>query len=212
MNIRSFFAAPLQQHPRPWWLPVLTLGITLYGIFVLHWDLKPIVFLFWWEVILIVGSALVRMLFALDGRRFTDNMGQKIFFLLGGLLMGATFVMFSVTFTFQAFSGNDYSALAGIGNEVRIMVAGYLLGLIVHYFGSGYFRKASPAAELMAPFVHLLVLLAFLQALTMHLIPRYPQLDQATWVAVALVVLKFAVDMLFAQIGKPLRQSLQHSD
>jgi hypothetical protein len=29
---------------------------------------------------------------------------------------------------------------------------------------------------------------------------------------VALVVLKFAVDMLFAQIGKPLRQALQHSD
>ena len=205
MNIRSFFAAPLQQHTRPWWLPVLTLCITLYGIFVLHWDLKPIVFLFWWEVILIVGSALVRMLFALDGRRFTDNIGQKIFFLLGGMVMGGAFVMFSVAFTFQAFSGNNYSALAGVADEVRIMAAGYALGLVIHYFGSGYFRKASPAAEVMGPFVHLLLLLALLQALTMHLIPRYPQLDQATWVAVALVVLKFVVDMLFAQIRKPAK-------
>lgn len=56
--------------------------------------------------------------------------------------------------------------------------------------------------ELARPFVHMLVLLAFLQALTMHLIPKYPQLNQAMWVAIALVVLKFMVDMLFARIGK----------
>ena len=200
--------SPLLRHPKPWWLPVLSLAVTLYGILVLHWDLKPVVFMFWWEVILIVASALLRTLFALDGRPYFENFGQRIFLLLGGAVMGSAFIMFSVAFTIGAFTGNDYSALAGIADETRVMTAGYVLGLVIHYFGNGSFRKASPAAELMRSFAHLLVLMAFLQALTMHLIPKYPQLDQAVWVAVALVVLKFIVDMLFARIGKPLRDAL----
>jgi hypothetical protein len=39
----------------------------------------------------------------------------------------------------------------------------------------------------------------------MHLIPRYPQLNQALWVAIAVVVLKFLVDLLFAKIGQPMK-------
>ena len=46
------------------------------------------------------------------------------------------------------------------------------------------------------------------ELITMHLIPKFPELDQAVWVAVALVVLKFIVDMLFARVGKPLRDAL----
>lgn len=212
MPSSQFFSAPLVQYPKPWWLPVLTLLITLYGIFVLHWDLKPVVFMFWWEVILIVASALLRTLFAFDGRPYFENFGQRLFLLFGGVLMGGLFIMFSVVFTFKAFTGNDYSALAEIVNETRVMTAGYAMGLAIHYFGNGTFRKANPAAELMRSFVHLLVLLAFLQALTMHLIPKYPELDQAVWVAVALVVLKFIVDMLFARINKPLQDALAEKD
>ena len=63
--------------------------------------------------------------------------------------------------------------------------------------------------EMFPPFIHLLVLLAFLQALTMHLIPNFPHLDQARWVAVALVALKFLVDMLFMRIGLPFREILE---
>ncbi|MCC6281551.1 MAG: hypothetical protein IT262_13235 [Saprospiraceae bacterium] len=195
--------SPLFQHSKPWWLPIMNLGITLYGILFLQWDLKPIVFLFWWEVILIVASALLRMLFALENRPFLDQIGLKIGLLIGGAVMGGTFIMFAVVFTINAFQdGGDYTSLANIAIQTRIMTAGYILGLAIHYFGNGNYKTASPMGELARPFVHMLVLLAFLQALTMHLIPKYPQLNQAMWVAIALVVLKFMVDMLFARIGK----------
>lgn len=202
--------SPLFQHPKPWWLPILNLGITLYGILYLHWDLKPIVFLFWWEVILIIASALLRMLFALESRPFLEQVGLKIGLLIGGAVMGGAFIMFAVVFTFNAFrDGGDYSSLGNVVIQTRIMTAGYIIGLAIHYFGNGSYKTASPMGELARPFMHMLVLLAFLQALTMHLIPKYPQLNQAMWVAIALVVLKFIVDMLFARIGKPLQQTFE---
>lgn len=197
--------SPFVQHPKPWWLPLLTLSMTLYGIIFLHWDLQPIVFLFWWEVILMVGSALIRMLFAFDSRPYMDQIGLKLMLLLSGGLLGGVFIMFSMVFTFKAFQeGGDYSGLGKIATQTQIMTAAYVLGLALHYFGNGRFREANPMGELMRVFVHLLVLLAFLQALTMHLIPKYPQLNQAVWVAVAVVALKFLVDLLFARAGKHL--------
>lgn len=198
--------SPMFKNTRPWWLPFVMLLLTLHGILFLHWDLKPVIFLFWWEVILMIGAALVRMLFAMDNRPFLDHVFLKIQLLIGGVIMGWIFVMFSVVFTFQAFShGDEYSALANIPLQTKIMTMTYILSLAVHYFGNNNYKTANPGSELMRPFIQLLVLLAFLQALTMHLIPRYPQLNQAVWVAVALVLLKFVVDALFAQIGKQMK-------
>ena len=72
--INKITESPFLNQPRAWWLPLLSLIITLHGIFFLHWDLQPIVFLFWWEVILIIGAALIRMLFALEGRPVFDTL------------------------------------------------------------------------------------------------------------------------------------------
>ena len=205
--INKIIESPFLNKPRAWWLPLLSLIITLHGIFFLHWDLQPIVFLFWWEVILIIGAALIRMLFALEGRPVLETLFSKIGLLIGGIFMGGAFIMFSVVFTFKAFEGGgNYTGLGNIGIQTKMMTAGYAIGLIIHYFANGQYKTASPSGELMIPFVHLLVLLAFLQALTMHLIPKFPQLNQAMWVALALVVLKFIVDSLFARLRQPFRE------
>jgi Family of unknown function (DUF6498) len=205
--------SPLFQHQKAWWLPFIPLAITLFGILFQGWNLMPIIVLFWWEVILMVGTALVRMIFALDNQPFLNTLFSKIGMLIGGVVMGGVFIMFSVVFTFRAFeNGADSMGLGKMAMQIRILQFSYLMGLIVHYFANGRYKTASPMGEMMSPFVHLLVLLAFLQALTMHLIPKYPQLNQALWVAVALVVLKFLVDMLFSKINKPFKQVFQHNE
>jgi hypothetical protein len=198
------------QHPKPWWLPIISLVITLYGILFLNWDLQPIVFLFWWEVILIIGAALIRMVFALEGRPFSDTLLEKIGLLLGGVVMGSAFIMLTVTFTFKAFEGGTGTGLASIGTQTKLMTVSYMVGLVIHYFANGRYKKASPSDELMMPFVHLLVLLSFLMALTMHLIPKFPQLNQAVWLAISIVVLKFLMDMFFAKIKKPQKEVFEN--
>ncbi len=79
----AIFDAPLLKHPKPWWQPLFTVLITLYGIVFNGWNLQPIIFLFWWEAILIIGSALIRMLFALDGRPIWATVFTKIGCFLG---------------------------------------------------------------------------------------------------------------------------------
>lgn len=193
-------ATALLKFNIPWWMPFLSLFLTLYGIFFLHWHLRPIVFMFWWEVILMVVAALIRMLFALDGKGIFHNFGMKIFLLISGTVMGGGMIALAIAFSYKVFEDN--SALAGmaqIGTQANLLTFGYGLGLAFHYFLNGKFKTAHPAGELIATLAHLLILLAFLQVLTMHLIPRYPQLDQAFWVGIAVVVMKFIADYLFVQ-------------
>jgi Family of unknown function (DUF6498) len=198
----SLIESPLFKQAKAWWLPFISLGITLYGILFLGWNLQPIIIVFWWEVILMVGTALVRMLFAMDGQPFINTLFSKIGMLFGGVIVGGCFIMFSVVFTFKVFDeGVNMNSFGTISNQVNMLKMGYLLSLIIHYFMNGRYKTANPMGEMMSPFVHLLILLAFLQALTMHLIPRFPQLNQAMWVAIALVILKFMVDMLFSKIN-----------
>ena len=202
--INKIIDSPFLNQPRPWWLPLLSLIITLHGIFFLHWDLQPIVFLFWWEVVLMVSSALIRTLFAMEGQPFFDTLQGKIGLLILGVIMGSLFIIFSVTFTSKPFeSSNGFTGLESIGFQKNMMTVGYAVNLIFHYFANSYFRKASPMTE-MIPFIHLWILLAFLQALTRHLIPAYPQLNQVMWAGIALVILKFITDNFFARI----RQSI----
>ncbi len=197
------------RHAKPWWQPFLSFFVTLYGILVLGWNLQPIVFLFWWEIILMVGAALIRMLFAMDGRPFFNNFLQKIMLLVTGGILSGAMILLAVTFSFKAFEGGLQSeGFDKIPVQTRLLTAGYALGLIFHFFANGRYKTASPMGELMRTLVHLLVLLAILMALTMHLIPAYPQLNQAKWVGVAVVVIKFAVDWLFSRIVKPTQVSL----
>ena len=198
-------SSPLIQYPSPWWMPVISLAITVYGMLFLGWHIQPIVYFFWWEVILMITAALIRMFFSLNGQPFFEKFLSRLGLLAAGIVFGIMFVMLSVTFTFKAienFSGNEF---VDIRLQIRLLQFSYLAGIVIHFFANGRYKTADPFGELSGVFIHLLILLAFLMAVTMHLIPRYPQLNQALWVAIAVVVIKFLVDLLFAKIGQPMK-------
>ncbi len=196
----NIFEKPVFQTPRPWWLPIYTLLVALIGIFFLQWPPAGVVFLFWWEAILIVATALIRMLFALQGRPFADLLLRKAGLLAFGLVMGGAFILLTVTFTFTGFSeGNYASGLGWMAAQSRALMLGYAAGLVFHYFGNGRFKTADPAEELGVPFAQLLVLLTLLMALTQYLIPRTNDMQEARLVGAAVIGVKFLIDSLFAR-------------
>lgn len=198
--------SPLLQHPKAWWLPVVSLLITLQGIFFLGWNLQFIVMIFWWEVILMLSASFIRMVFAMDNQPFLNTILPKIGMLIFGGVMGVAFIMLTVTFTFKVFDGGfNSTGFEKLPSRINMLILGHILALIVHYFMNGRYKTANPMGELMSSFIHLLVLLGLLMALTMHLIPKFPQLNQALWVGVSIVVLKFIVDMLFSKIREPFK-------
>lgn len=202
-----FTAQPLLSRTRPWWLPVLSLCITLFGILVLDWHVFPVIFFFWWEVILMVAAALIRMLFSLDGGGFFHNLYQRIFLLVAGGVLGATMIIFAILFSSEGMDldNSPTDGLSNISIQTNIMTAGAVLVLLFSFFLNGRFRRAKPFNELMLTFAHLLAILAILQVFTMHLLPAYPQLEKARWVAVVVVVVKACVDFLFAKIEPLVR-------
>lgn len=193
---------PLLQAQRPWWQPLVSLLVTLYGILFQGWGMQAVVFLFWWETILMVGAALVRVLFALDGKPVAATLALKLGLLAFGTVMGGAMIMLAVTFSIQGMSEAPATdgSLADISGQSRLLLGSYALGLFIHFFRNGRFRAASPVGELMQPLAHMLVLLAMIMPITMHLLPSYPDLDQARYVALTVVVVKFLGDMLFTRI------------
>lgn len=199
--------SPLLRQPRPWWIPLVTLAMTLYGILVQDWNLFSVVFLFWWEVLLMLGTALIRMFTALDNRPANDLIAAKLGLLVFGVIMGGAMLLLTVTFTIKATDGGS-SGAGNIGIQSKLMTVAYLMGLIVHFFLNGRYKTANPGSELMFTFGHLLVILAPLMVVTMHFLPAHPEWNQARWVAVAIVSIKFVVDWLFNGIRRsgPLTQ------
>jgi hypothetical protein len=204
----SIIDTPILNYSNPWWLPILSLSLTIYGILFLNWNLQPIVFLFWLEIILMSGAVLIRMLFAMDGKPFFNNFLRKLMLLFFCGIMCSAMIMLGVTFSFKVFEGGlQTEGFGKIPDQSRILFAGYVLNLILHYFANGRYKTANPMAEMMRTLMHLLVLLVMLMVFTMHLIPAYPQLNQAMWVGLSVVLVKFVVDWLFSRIGKPLMKT-----
>lgn len=194
---------PFLNRPKPWWQPLFSVLASLYGIIFGGWDLQPLIFLFWWETLLLLGAAFIRMLFAMDGRPFRETLLSKTVLLAGGLFIGTVLMMLTVAFTFNAFeSPVQADSFKGIQGESMALNISYALGLILHFFGNHRYKTASPAGELTIGFAHVFVILAPLQVLTMHLIPKYPQINQALWATAALVAVKFVVDSLFMRLNK----------
>src|SRR5690606_11330383 len=110
-----FTAQPLLSRTRAWWLPILSLCITLFGILVLDWHVFPVIFFFWWEVILMVAAALIRMLFSLDGGGFFHNLHLRIFLLIAGGVLGATMIIFAILFSSEGMD-LDNSPTDGLSN------------------------------------------------------------------------------------------------
>lgn len=195
--------SPLLQHQRPWWQPFLTLFLTLYGILILDWSLQPIVFLFWWEVILMSAAALVRSLFSLEGAPFLAHLWRRTVVALLGAFMFIALIMLSVTFSIKAFDGGmQTEGFAQVPIQMYVFLASYIIGLLFHFFLNKQYQQASPISELMKTFLHLMFVLVLLMVLNMHLIPAYPDMNQAKWVGLAVVLVKFVVDLGFSRPRK----------
>ena len=189
-----------QQTP---WLPILSMVISLFGIVFLDWEFQYIIILFVWEIVLMLLFALIRMVFALNELPFYKTFIEKLIYLGFGIFIGVFFIVFSMLSISKSIQVDGvFNQIKKINYQIYILTSGYIIGLILNYFGSQKYKSAVPMLE-MAPFIHVLTILAVLQAFTQHLLPSFPNLNQAVWGVVALVLVKFFVDLLFNFFQNP---------
>ena len=177
--------------------PAINLMIVLYGILIKGWNLQPVIFIFWIQVMLIVAMALIRVATAMDGQPFLATLGQKILLLFFGGVLGAAFIMLTVTFTFRVFEGGfRVQGFQNISTQSRLLIASCAIALLLNYFLNGRFRLASPAEELGRAFIYLLILTVWIMAITQFVVPRFAGAAASLWTGLAVVVVKFVVDWL----------------
>lgn len=188
----------------PFWMGVVTLCISLYGVFFLGWSLEPVIWLLWFEVIFAMGAALIRSLFALQGKSFFTDILSRLVTTGVGAFMGIFLLMLTVAFTIKGLDTENTSTAGyqSLRTQLGLLFLNYLLALVLHYFANDRFKTAKPINELMATFLHFFMLLVLIMPITMHLLPKYPQLEQAKWVGLTVIGVKFLLDFGFSRVGK----------
>ena len=184
-------------------MPILSMLISLFGIVILQYDYHDIIILFVCEIMLMLFFAIIRMLFALNEMPFYKTLMQKAILLIGGIFIGTFLVVFSVMFMSESINTKIiFTEIRNSQYQIYVLIFGYISTLIFHYFGNQKFRTAAPMAQ-MIPFFQVLTILAVLQGFTKHLFLEIEGLDHAVAGVVALVVIKFLVDLLFNVIQNP---------
>ena len=184
-------------------MPILSMLISLFGIVILQYDYHDIIILFVCEIMLMLFFAIIRMLFALNEMPFYKTLMQKTILLIGGVFIGTFLVVFSVMFMSESINTKIiFTEIRNSQYQIYVLIFGYISTLIFHYFGNQKFRTAAPMAQ-MIPFFQVLTILAVLQGFTKHLFLEIEGLDHAVAGVVALVVIKFLVDLLFNVIQNP---------
>lgn len=198
------FIEPIFKKPQQTaWLPLLSMLISLFGIVFLNWDFQYVIILFVWEIILMIAFALIRMVFAMNELPFYKTIIEKLVYLVLGIFIGGFFIVFAVLFISKSIQVDGiFEQIKKINYQIYLLTSGYIVGLILNYFGNQKYKSAIPMLQ-MAPFIHVLTILAVLQAFTQHLLPSFPNLNQAVWGIVALVLVKFFVDLLFNFFQNP---------
>lgn len=193
----NLFAPAIEKPIQKNGLPILSLLLSLFGILFLAWDYQHLIVLFVAEVFLMLLLALIKVFFAQSELPFSKTLTERLVYLMFGCGIGALFVTFSVTFLSKSIQFQDiFEELKKVNYQIFILTLGYFHNLFFDYFRNQKYKEAIPMNQ-MAPFLHVWIILAILQAFTGHLLPRYPNFDQAVWGIVVLVILKFLVDMFF---------------
>lgn len=180
------------------WMPFLSVLVSLFGILFLNWNYQYLIILFVCEIFLMLAFAIIKMLFARNDLPFYKTLLEKLIYLLFGIFIGSFFMVFSVLFISKSIQMDIiFQEIRKIESQIYILTFGYFSGFVLHYLANKQYKSASPRTE-MAPFIHVLVILGVLQGFTKHLLPNFPELNQAVWSVVALLLVKFFVDLLFA--------------
>jgi hypothetical protein len=187
-------------------------AIPLFGVLVLHWDIFTIMFLFWFENVIIgvfnvlkmitsagslgvqVGKLFSIPFFCIHYGIFTMVHGVLIFAIFGGVAGADRIVGVS---PFAALVGPTVHRLL---LPVVVIILSHALSFCVNYIGQGEYRKYSPQELMAAPYgriivLHLTVLLGAFAAVAIG----------APWPAVALLVLLKTVIDLAAHVAERKR-------
>ncbi len=189
------------------WVLVLANLLPLYGVFVLGWQVLPLLLLFWIENVIIglLNAARILCVDPRDGASWIGKLFMVPFFVfhygtftaVHGVLIVAFFGGDSLASSQGAALGSLFEAAMRktaefqLGWQVLAIGLSHAFSFLWNYIGRGEFRRASMGQLMHAPYgrvmvLHVVILLGGLAV---------QALNSPMWALLLLVVLKIALDL-----------------
>ena len=191
---------PLTKLNPAWWA-VVNLAILAFGIYILHWNFKILIYVFWMEINYVAFAAVIRSFFAKDKRsRFTVS-SEKMWVMILGTLLSTACIMFVVGLTFDIFAGQFGIAWkGGPWIAVILMAVNHLELLSVHYFMNDRYLRANPFREYGWSYAYMVLEVGAILAFCLYYMKRFPSFDPVPKLALKLLVIRFLMDLIYSGI------------
>ncbi|PHI21595.1 hypothetical protein CEQ90_01920 [Lewinellaceae bacterium SD302] len=124
--------------------------IVLYGLIFLEWSVGVVIALYWYEMLLIAGFALGRILFALEGKGFFKGLFLRLFLTFMATLGMGLIMFFTImlsTGSVARVSGTFSISSPGFSLQKDLLLIGYWAAFLVGFLFNGAFLRADPAVE-----------------------------------------------------------------
>ena len=177
--------------------------ITLVGIIFFNWQVAEVIFLFFWEMLLIGAATVLRILLALNGQNFFYGLLPRLFWTVGFVFLYGAMMMLLIAFVL---SGLNLDGLLdnfqGIQYGVWLLGFNHLAAFVFGYILSGAYKTSVFTFEL---FSTMILALPTVAVMVVIIAPNSDFMGadyQNIWVAVAIVLLRLAMEWLGMRIRK----------
>lgn len=177
--------------------------ITLVGIIFFNWQVAEVIFLFFWEMILIGAATVLRMLLALNGENFFYGLIPRVFWTVAFAVLYGGMMLLLVAFVL---SGLNLDGLLdnfqGIQYGVWLLGFNHLAAFVFGYILSGAYKTSVFTFELFSTMILALPTVALMVVIIAPNSDVFGADYQNVWVAVAIVLLRLAMEWLGMRIRK----------
>lgn len=139
-------------------LSAVSVMILLYGVLVLNWSISGVIALFWLEMMLIAGFALLKILLALNTGSILNDLFLRFFLVFMGALGMGLIMFFIIMLSAKAMvAGSDLFSISDPSFKFQrtLLFIAYCGAFLGGYLFNGYFKKAEPVEEFLKGMVRI---------------------------------------------------------
>lgn len=181
---------------------VVSAIVTLFGVLFFNWGIADVIFLFFWEMILIGCMTVLRMLFAMGGQQnFFYGLLIRIFWTGGFVVLYGGIMMLLIAFVLSGLNLDTLlSEFYGLRYGVWLLAFNHIAGFLFGYILNGEYKQSTFFIELFATMIYVLPTVVILVMVISPNSGLFGSEHQNTLMAVGIVLIRLIIELFAARL------------
>ncbi len=197
-----------------WFTPCITLLISLLAILYNQVNTKGLLTIFWYEIIIVSTLTCVRILFALNGSYFFQNLIYRIALVGAAAFLSWFMVILGVILTvFLVKEDKDGIAFNPSQVHSQVVAIAIILGLhtSIYYFMQRRYLHANPLTEAV-PIIRCGLIIGIIAVVYKLVVEVDVEANQPMIIVISIAVAKCVIDLAFALIAARFSSTKDYSN